>query len=247
MNMKIEGGVVNPEEQPDLKIMTCIGSLEDYADELPYGLKMMLEGEAKDRFAFPTHEHIDNISFRANDSERLDEGLITGGDIQYVMSQVNTKDKFSSGFLTCLGLVVVGTDAETGENISVGLHTPLYDPTVDYGDRGMTSLLLNLEGQLALLRLRSKEGSISAVMVGGLIDETYGDFDKEKYTRTSDFLTDKVEGVVGVRPESIGGAKHLNVEKKASEEYADSYKGDNFYFDNAHRRLFLVRPEYLKE
>jgi hypothetical protein len=234
-------------EIPRLKIMTCVGSIADYAGDMPYGLDMMIQEESKDKLAFPTHEYIDNISFRAKDSERVKEGLITGGDNQYVMSGVNSKDKFSSGFYGCVGLVVVGIDKDSGENISIGLHTPLYDPDVDYKDRGLNSLALNLRAQLNSLKEQCLEGSIDSVMLGGLIDETYGDSDKEIYTKTSDFIGYQVEQVIGARPTIAGGPKRLSIEKKTSKEFQNSSQGDTFYFDNARRRLYLVRPEYLKD
>lgn len=89
-------------------IMTCVGTLSDFDDTLPEDFRGILEREKTDHDAHIDGPNIDNVSFKADTKDKEQAGLISSGPYQYVMSPVDSKDKFSSGFYSCLGLVVVG-------------------------------------------------------------------------------------------------------------------------------------------
>ena len=47
------------------------------------------------------------------------------GKHDFFISAVNNKDKFSTGYLDCTGLVIAGSCKETGENLSFLTHQAL--------------------------------------------------------------------------------------------------------------------------
>jgi hypothetical protein len=230
-------------------IITCIGTRSDFEKSLPENFQKMLDGEDS-RSAYPTDPNIDNVSYHASTNDKEKAGLLSDGPYQYVMSPVDSKDKYSSGFYGCLGLVVVGKDKETNENISTMLHTPLYDPNDDTEGSVLAKFITSLDEQLSIIKNNSLEGSIDSVIVGGLIQETYGDLDLENYSKTKDFISIRVQRSLGILPESVGGPKMMLDEKRRKDDFEDKIQNpqsDSIYFENKTRRLFLLRPEYTKE
>jgi len=240
-------------------IIGCVGTLEDYADELPPNFSKMREMVSaaykeprapEERPKSVIIPGVDNLDYSADDIDKDRAGLQHAGLSEYVLSSVNSNDKFSADFYTCIGIVAVGTDRETGENISFALHTPAYQPGDETDDLILNKLAPELEAKLLTLKERCIEGSIDAVMVGGKINFAQsGDLDKNIYEKTKDFLTSKVESALGIYPVSIAGPKEITDKNINSYLYLKegSVRGDEFYFDNMKRRLFLLRPDYTKD
>ena len=224
-------------------IMTCIGTVEDFREYLPesFDAMRMLDGEA-DRRAQTISPDIDNVSWKANDEDKKEAGLLSGGSREYVISPLNSNNKFSSGLYSCLCLVVVGKSRITNKNISTMLHTPLYNPADDVDGKSLGGLINSLDPQLNALKEECIDGSIDSVIAGGLINKRYEAWDTEHYTDMKDFLSERVKRVCGITPVHVGGPKKLDTTQgKDTEQVAD-----DVYFENDTRRLFLLRPECTK-
>lgn len=125
------------------------------------------------------------------------------------------------------------------------LHTPLYAPNDDSEGTVLGQFITSLDKQIEDLKNSSIEGSVDAVIVGGLIDTKYGDLDKDNYTRTKDFISSRVGRHLKDLPVTVAGPK-------IKRDSIDNLEGvgsqaDAIYFENKTRRLFLLRPEYTKE
>jgi hypothetical protein len=240
------------ESRVDEPIMTCVGTRSDFGDTLPENFKQMLDEEKRrGRFEYVISEGIDNVSYFASTKDKEQAGLISSGALFDVMSPVDSNDKFSSGFTSCIGLVVVGKSKETGENISTMLHTPLFDPNDKTEGTILGKFVSSLDLQLEKIKSDSVEGSVNSVIAGGRIQKSYGDLDLKNYSMTKDFISSRVERYFENPPKIVGGgAKVLKDEVGKSETVPRDTPGsqsDEIYFDNKNRRLFLLRPEYTKD
>ncbi|MEK7463328.1 MAG: hypothetical protein AAB621_03145 [Patescibacteria group bacterium] len=145
----------------------------------------------------------------------------------YVMSPVDKQDKFSDSFRNCTGLLVAGQDKNTGGNISFLSHESprFFLLTEEYKNE----FIADLEQRLEEIRERCVDGTIDARIVGG----NY--FTKEKkymedYLESIKLLSSEVSKVLGFEPIVVTGPKTL-------------VGNDDVYYDNEHRRLYIVRPK----
>jgi hypothetical protein len=63
---------------------------------------------------FRTLENVDNVDYNSGDISFYDQNkMLNGGPGTYVISDVNSKDKCTTGLFDCTSLIVVGEEKET--------------------------------------------------------------------------------------------------------------------------------------
>lgn len=148
----------------------------------------------------------------------------------YVISPVDNKDKFSSTFRNCTGVLVAGVDKITGENISFLSHQ---DPVYFLKNNENTNKLAgDLIERMSELKARCEDGTVDAIVLGGnFFDEEHlaGRKFDDDYIESVKLLSSKIEGVFGFNPVIITGPKTITGD-------------DNVFYDNKNRRIYLVRP-----
>lgn len=167
----------------------------------------------------------------------------------YVMSSVDSRDKTSDGFDRCLGLVAVGRDKETGNNIAFLSHQspPCFykhprGDIVNYTERRKV-FKESLTKRLDELKGRAEEGSIDMIVFGGVeSDAQSGDYRDQAEALAK--LAEEVGGIqarivdipnrraVDPNPESTGFFAKLDVQTT------------NAYFDTPKRRLYVGKYEH---
>ncbi len=206
-------------------IMACVGTAEQF----------LTSPENQDIFRFMArvgHESlptVQNVDYYGDEKSLERRGFKTGrgksgGHNKYVISPVDSLDKFSTKIIDCTGVLVTGKDKLTGENISLLTHE---NPGA-FRVSAQGSFTKDLQERLNELKDRSIEGSIDAIIIGG----NYFDQDNHKmnYKRSISELADTVYKVLGFEPIVIMGPKVKD-------------GADNVFYDNKNRRAYICRPE----
>lgn len=175
-----------------------------------------------------------NVDYYGNPKRLAENNFKNEGFNSYVISPIDSLDKFSDSFLNCTGLVATGQDKETGEEISFLSHE---DPRYFLNNQNQDTFTDALNRRLHELKMRSTEGTIDAVIVGGNYftdDSSIGDASKpyrEDYLASIKLLSKEVSKVLGFEPVVITGPKTSPGRSK-----------DHIYYDNKERRLYVERP-----
>ncbi|MBP9715081.1 MAG: hypothetical protein KBD52_01145 [Candidatus Pacebacteria bacterium] len=226
--MKIESGPkLNTHYEhltPGVKpIMTCIGAPEDFGHK---------KGEIFQRFN-ENFKNVTNVAYFHKAPGFTDENVLNEKDKNYVISNIDNTNKFSEEFLECTSVIVSGLDKETGENISFLSHQ---NPN-DFLFRKRGEFIQDFEKKLEEIRVRCKEGTVDAVILGGnymdIISKNSpnGDTLAEIYVETINLLSNEVEKFFKFKPEIINGPK-FNLKEQ-----------DDIFYDNKKRRVYFIRPE----
>lgn len=167
--------------------------------------------------------------------EQQEEGFV--GEFReklwaYIISPIDSKDKFSLKYAECTGVVMVGTDKETGENISFLSHQ---NPNffLFYDD---LNFFTELEKKVKEIKDRCEPDSIDAIIFGGKFanvkdfpdNHAIHEIDKELYLKSIESISDKIKSTLGFNPEVISGPKFNPAH-------------DHVVFRNNDRRLHLLR------
>lgn len=64
----------------------------------------------------------EDVDYSASTDYYKSNGMLNGGWETYVISDVNSKDKFTKGLYDCTGFIVVAEDKGTNQNISILSH-----------------------------------------------------------------------------------------------------------------------------
>lgn len=212
-------------------IMACVGKLEDF---FPHQ-----RGDARkfmDSIRTSDLPNAHNVNYYGNPTELTADKFKHGRQDKdrynsYVISPVDSRDKFSKQFYDCTGIVVAGQDQETGQNISLLTHE---DPE-NFSNPGRQDLFsAALRERLQELKERCVEGSIDAVIVGGAYTEE-DDYD-EDYIASIKGSAAVVSEVLGFEPMVITGPKIVKDPETGT-------ASDNLFYDNDNRRLYMSRPE----
>ena len=210
-------------------IMACIGTPEQFRDELN-GIEpeeVLLDSSSEENSNR-------NIDWYGDPEELNKQKIKNAGAYSYVMSSIDDLSKFSKSFKNCTGLIVTGTDKETGKNISFLTHQ---DPEYFLNFRKFKNKLTDdLRTQLEELKKRCEGGTIDAVIVGGNYFENKTKF-QENYIQSIELLSKEVKNVLGFEPVVMTGPK------------TEMGKGgqDDVFFDNDNRRLYIMRREVGKD
>lgn len=142
-----------------------------------------------------------------------------------LISECNNKNKYSLGYRNCTGAVIVGTDKNTGENISLFTHQNRLKDLPKYHE-ARDLFLKNLEQRIRELVSKSKPGSIDSLLWGG--EPEGGDISDYKYMIK--IISEKISSELGFEPVVATGPTTKGL-------------STDVYFDNKNRRLYIVQPK----
>lgn len=168
-----------------------------------------------------------NVDYYGDPKNLAEQKFKNAGEYSYAISPVDNSNKFSKEFANCTGLVVTGQDKITGENISFLSHQ---DPKyfLDEMDNKKGGFLDDLRQRLNELKERSVEGTVDAVIVGGNYFKDEAKY-KNYYLGSIKLLSEEALKILGFEPVVMTGPKGTSGR-------------DNVYYDNEHRRLYIMRP-----
>ena len=222
---------LNPDVRP---IMFCVGTKNDFKDE---------PGLVEKIYRHEDDEAIENVDY-AEDKEILTKnGFKNPEEESYVISPISNKDKISSSFKNCTGVVVSGKNKEKDEFLSFLSHEwPEY--FLARGDEEYELFLRDLKERMIELKNKCVPGTIDAVIFGGNyavgdreVDQ-WNDAQKNKtfredYFESVQLLADTLSEILGFEPPVITGPQIS----------LDNGDEEDVYYDNGNRRLYIVRPE----
>jgi hypothetical protein len=202
-------------------IQVAIGRREDYGKELNalWERFTSIQNESKEVDYFDEVENHRRKNFK------------NAGEDSYVISTVDSSDKFSHEFRNCTSLIVAGKDKDSGENVSILTHQDPYY----FLHKNQKQFAEDLRERLLELKSQSKDMTVDAVIVGGnyvFKDDERSERTQVDYIGSVRMLAEQVKSVFGFEPVVVGGPK-------------DTGGGDNLYYDNKERRAFLVRPNHV--
>jgi len=198
----------------DIKpIFACIGKTKEHENQSKTLCRIFNNQSVK---------NVENINYSENPYSLEEKNIKNAGWRTYVISPIDSFDKFSRKYLDCTGLIVAGKDKATNENISFITHQ---DPTKFLDDK-KEIFIKNLEEHLDEIKKRSAEKTIDVVIVGGnfLNKEDYN----ENYIQSIKLLEQEIfkkfgfYPVVAIGPKTTGGL-------------------DTIFYDNKNRRVFIGR------
>lgn len=210
-------------------IVACVGNSEDF--KYDGKINWILSGK-------PIN-YAHDIAFGAK-PEELKRDVFefkNDGHESYVISPVDSIDKYSKNYHDCTGVIITGKEKGTGKNISFMSHQ---DPSYFLGAHSQ-KFPEDLTNQIQELKKRCEGGTIDAVIFGGRyakgknyeVSNPGRDLFIEEYKKSIRFLSENIKSLVGFEPLVIVGPK--------TEPGADTV-----FYDNDTRRLFLVRNKSKK-
>jgi hypothetical protein len=199
-------------------IMVCVGSERNF--------EFFREGSIQEKFSEKNGERY-YVNYYEPARLLNEKGFLNSGNKTYVISKIDSLDKFSQDFQDCTSLIATGKEKSTGKNISFLTHQDptrfLYHHKVDF--------LYHLRQCLKELKERSEPGTIDAIIVGGKISKGgyFGvDFERN-YLESIKLISEEVAKGLNFEPIVFNGPK------------LDSIDPDDVFFENNTRRLYLVR------
>lgn len=172
------------------------------------------------------YKNVENINYFANFDELQEKGILNGGFKTYVISRIDSKNKYTTGLYDCTSLIISGVDKESGKNISVLSHQ---DPDqILYRDSIKKTFIRDLQNTIKEIKEKSKEGSIDSVIVGG----NFLNKNKE-FIESIKLISDEIKKELKFEPTITTGPKQWS-------------GASNVYFDNKNRRVYLMMPKQEK-
>jgi len=180
----------------------------------------------------PDPKKVVHVDLYANDEEVFSNRLKKEGSEDYVISSVDESDKFSHSFADCTGVIAVGLETKSGNNISFLSHQ---SPTYFLHDKKV-QFIKDLQEKLEEIKAKCKKGTIDVVMIGGRYAKVrdYGQPEDDRglyikeYVDSIKLVSDEIRTVLGFYPVIIGGPKL-------------SPAHDSVMFNTKERRLHLQR------
>ena len=199
-------------------------------------------------------KNADFVNFKYDADDISNNKMFNSGKLTYVISQCNNKNKYSHEYLNCTGVIVVGVDKKTGENISLLSHQNpeafLKDETVK------ENFIKDLNENLDTLISNCVPGTIDAVILGGNEEEISDPAFDENFRFGIDDIEVLMREKYDIYEDSIKRLNFLLSKKLNFTPTVISGPNDNFktkdhslsiYFDNQNRRLYQVRPKQSSE
>lgn len=213
----IPGEDINPAKSEHLKegfdpIMACVSPGNYFSDE---NLDTVVQSLGP----------IQDINWHYKEADLAKSKLRNAGEETYVISNVDASNKSSIKYLDCTGLVVVGRDSVTGQEISFLTH----QKPVEFLKKHREEFIKDLGQSLDEVKRRSLEGSIDAVIFAGNSAPELEPATVDDYNNSLSFLTSEVlrhlgfPPVVLTKPKSGGGF-------------------DNVILDTKNRQLYVIKP-----
>ena len=140
-------------------------------------------------------KNADYVNFSYSKQNIKENNMYNSGEKTYVISLCNNKNKYSDKYLNCTGLILVGEDKETGENISFLSHQNpeffLKNETIKI------NFNKDLNENLDNIINRCTPGTIDAVILGGNEEEVSDFVFSENFRRGVDddeiFMREKLD------------------------------------------------------
>lgn len=172
----------------------------------------------------------ENVDYFGDQEKMLAKGFWKGGPGTYVISPIDSQDKYSHGYEECTGVVAVGRDRKTGENISLLSHQR---PAHILGRP--ENFFKDLDDALSQMRAVAEEGSIDAVILGGAYSNALlrEEFDmtakivEYEYATAVDLLSEAIQRQFQLTPIVAGPKINAVI--------------DSVFLDNAKRRICIMR------
>lgn len=168
----------------------------------------------------------------------------------YVISLCNEKNKYSFSYRDCTGIVAVGVDKITGENISFLSHQ---NPDAFLADKEVRSnFKKDIEKDIDDLVSRCIPGSIDIVVFGGNKEDVSEKIPDENFRMGIDNIEDFLQGPFDTYVKSVKYLNYIIKQKIGFSPIVMSGPNDNFetdnhsvsvYFDNKNRRLYMIKPK----
>lgn len=176
--------------------------------------------------------YTDNVNYEANQDYFRENKMLSIGPSTFVISELNSKNKYTTGLCDCTSIIVSGVDKETGRNISILTHEDsqrlFKEPITEF-------FIKNLSKRIQEILERSKIRSIDAIILGGntfkgntMVGYTKDYYDN--YKKSIELITQIIREKLNFEPTVTTGPK----EDRGS---------TNVYFDNDKRRAYLFIPE----
>ncbi len=158
-----------------------------------------------------------------------------GEDGAFVISRIDSENKWSKDYFNCTGVVAVGFDETIGKNISLLSHQNPGKVLQGYHDYDRQSEFEKaLRASLVEIAQRSKSGTLDVVIFGGMYtqrDIGRASENREQYLRTIPQLEHIIKESTGLDAEVIIGPN------------ASTNPIDEVFLDTERRRLRVVLPE----
>jgi len=138
----------------------------------------------------------------------------------YVISSCDEKDKYSTGYFNCTGIVVVGKDLHSEKQLSIMTHWDSREKE-EFGD--------DLSKAIDNILSKTQEGSINSIVFGGHTNNLETNY-KPQVTFIESVFVKKNQ-------------KEPTVMTGPAESINNNAKGTAGYFDTQNRRLYIVREE----
>jgi hypothetical protein len=188
-------------------IVACVGSYHE-------NINQDKKENAKDIDYFSNKKDLDSNNFK------------NAGELTYVISEIDDRDKFSSSFRNCTGVVVSGIDKETSKNISFLSHQ--HPGSFLYSSEGNAQFRVDLDSQIKKLKDRCLPASIDSVIFGGNYIQNSSKHEKS-YLESIKFLSSRIKNALDFVPIVITGPKIFS-------------SAEDVFFDNKNKRLYISRP-----
>ena len=163
--------------------------------------------------------------------------LHTGKD-GYVVSGINSHDKFSDLLAGCTGIIAVGTNKETRKNISFAAHQSpealglgVGSLVVDYSPT-RNKFKQDLSQRLSELRTMAEPKTVRIAVFGGMVHES----ELANYKQNMDAVAALVHELVGLHPSLIKSPNRAHAEL---EGYANEFT--DVLFTNKQRHLYILK------
>lgn len=161
------------------------------------------------------------VDYYAEEKIYQENNMKNAGRKTYAISACDEKDKWSTRYYNCTGVIMIGEEKETGKQVSFMSHQ---DPDRFLGSKKQ-KFAEDLEERIREFKSRVKEGTIDAILFGG----NAGDY---QYQESIKFLGDVVKTQLNFEPRVQTGPN--------SDWYSENGATD-IYLDTQNRRLYIVR------
>ena len=196
------------------------------------------------------------VNFLSKKEEILKNNFKNSGEETYVISDISEKNKYSVDYYNCTGVVAVGIEKKTGQNVSFLSHQSpsFFVENKEERLKFKKDLIENIKkikeqcvsgtvdivifgGQKEEVSVKVPDDNENKDFVFGRDDQDLSELIKKEFDVYKDsirYLSFFISSEMGFLPVIISGP---------NENFEEEYHALGIYFDNKNRRLYLVRPK----
>jgi hypothetical protein len=143
------------------------------------------------------HRTGEYIDYNANPAANQKLNIKQPDRYSYVISDINDKNKFSTWYCDCTGIVVVGKSKETKKNISMMSHQDPKKvlPKLKFNQ----NFIEDIQKRFLKIKEQSEDGTIDIVVYGR------HDYSRRKYVQSIKFIGNSVKKQFGFEPVIVTG------------------------------------------